>query len=191
MYIGIKIAHRCLFIRDVAARNFLVSGLDGSSQFVVRLSDFGMARELLEKEGQYKMKEGTIPIRWCAPEVLQVGKFSTKSDVYAFGGLVVLCCHDILVLMWEVFTGGGNPWPDKSTKEVSTLVISQEEFLPKLKMPNDMYSLAMKCWSMKPEDRPSFENILKELQKKGGYFQLVTFLTKKENGRAYNISTSS
>lgn len=45
-----------------------------------------MARELLERDGQYKMKEGAIPIRWCSPEALQFGKFSIKSDVYSFGG---------------------------------------------------------------------------------------------------------
>lgn len=70
--------------------------------------------------------------------------------------------------MWEIFTGGGNPWPDKSTAEVSTLVISQSAFLPQLRMPDDVYSIAMKCWSMKPGDRPSFENILEQLQKKEG-----------------------
>lgn len=69
-----------------------------------------------------------------------------------------------VVLMWEVFTGGGNPWADKSSAEVSAVVTLQSEFLPQLKMPADLYSIALRCWSLKPDERPSFENILEELQ---------------------------
>lgn len=103
MCTGIQLNYGNLCTRDVAARNFLVLGFDGSSQLVVRLSDFGMARELLEKEGQYKMKEGAVPIRWCAPEVLQAGKFSTKSDVYAFGGLVKLMPNECSSYVGSVY----------------------------------------------------------------------------------------
>ena len=53
--------------RDLAARNCLV----GKNQ-VVKISDFGMSRE----EEVYKVSDGLkqIPIKWTAPEALNLGK---------------------------------------------------------------------------------------------------------------------
>lgn len=49
--------------RDVAARNFLVSSVDKSSALQVRLSDFGMARQILTEQ-HYTMRGGAVPVRW-------------------------------------------------------------------------------------------------------------------------------
>lgn len=52
-------------------------------------------------------KETALPIRWLAPEALNYGKFSFKSDVYAYG-----------VLLWEIFTFALQPYYGYSNKEV-------------------------------------------------------------------------
>lgn len=44
-----------------------------------RTPDFGMSR-MVNKE-YYKSESTVIPVRWCAPEVLQFGKYSTSSGI--------------------------------------------------------------------------------------------------------------
>ncbi|XP_069676955.1 tyrosine-protein kinase Btk isoform X3 [Periplaneta americana] len=87
--------------RDLAARNCLVG-----SENVVKVADFGLARYVLDD--QYTSSGGTkFPIKWAPPEVLNYTRFSSKSDVWAYG-----------VLMWEVFTCGKMPYGRLKNTEV-------------------------------------------------------------------------
>ena len=56
-------------------------------------------------------KETVLPIRWLSPEALNYGKFSLKSDVYAYG-----------VVIWEIFTFGLQPYYGYSNKEVMEFI---------------------------------------------------------------------
>lgn len=65
--------------RDLAARNCLVG-----SENTVKVADFGLARYVLDD--QYTSSGGTkFPIKWAPPEVLNYTRFSSKSDVWAYG----------------------------------------------------------------------------------------------------------
>lgn len=67
--------------RDLAARNCLVG-----SENTVKVADFGLARYVLDD--QYTSSGGTkFPIKWAPPEVLNYTRFSSKSDVWAYGEL--------------------------------------------------------------------------------------------------------
>jgi serine/threonine protein kinase len=57
-------SHRCVH-RDLAARNVLV-GHEG----VVKIADFGMARELSDCDYYRKVGEGKLPVKWMSPESL-------------------------------------------------------------------------------------------------------------------------
>ncbi|XP_045459588.1 tyrosine-protein kinase Btk29A [Melitaea cinxia] len=132
--------------RDLAARNCLVG-----DENVVKVADFGLARYVLDD--QYTSSGGTkFPIKWAPPEVLNYTRFSSKSDVWAFG-----------VLMWEVFTCGKVPYGRMKNSEVVDMV-QRGQVLEKPKgCLNEIYNVMKACWRHAPEERPSFRLLKEEL----------------------------
>ncbi|XP_009887343.1 PREDICTED: cytoplasmic tyrosine-protein kinase BMX [Charadrius vociferus] len=134
----------CQFIhRDLAARNCLVD-----SNLTVKVSDFGMTRYVLDD--LYISSLGTkFPVKWSAPEVFHYTKFSSKSDVWAFG-----------ILMWEVFTLGKQPYELYDNMQVIEKV-SQGYRLYRPQLVSDIiYQIMYNCWHELPEKRPAFNQLL-------------------------------
>ena len=52
-----------------------------------------------------------LPVRWMPPESILYGKFTTESDVWAFG-----------VLLWEIYSYGLQPYYGYSNSEVLLLL---------------------------------------------------------------------
>lgn len=85
--------------RDLAARNCLVG-----SENTVKVADFGLARYVLDD--QYTSSGGTkFPIKWAPPEVLNYTRFSSKSDVWAYGMIHWMCinCESVKLNLNNVF----------------------------------------------------------------------------------------
>ena len=81
---------------------------------VVKIGDFGMARDVY-KNDYYRMGEkGQIPVRWLPPESLRDWVFTSKTDVWAFG-----------VLLWEILTLGQQPYPARNHHEVMDFVCNR------------------------------------------------------------------
>ena len=80
--------HMDLIHRDLAARNCLVS-----SDFTIKISDFGLSRLLKDSNYYRAQSDFAKPIRHMAPESLSTDHFSCSSDVYSFG-----------VVLWELAT---------------------------------------------------------------------------------------
>ncbi|KAJ4433872.1 hypothetical protein ANN_16185 [Periplaneta americana] len=86
-----------LIHRDLAARNILVF-----SKNKVKISDFGLSRALGVGKDYYQTNFNVnlkLPIAWCAPECISYLRFTSASDVWAYG-----------VTLWEMFSYGFQPW---------------------------------------------------------------------------------
>ncbi|XP_078254938.1 tyrosine-protein kinase Tec isoform X3 [Rhinoraja longicauda] len=129
--------------RDLAARNCLVS-----DSHVVKVSDFGMTRYVLDD--QYTSSSGAkFPVKWSPPEVLHYSKFSSKSDVWSFG-----------VLMWEVYNDGKMPFETKTNAEVVEFISSGYRLYRPKQASKAVYEIMNLCWHDKAEGRPCFSDLL-------------------------------
>ncbi|XP_029310449.1 tyrosine-protein kinase Tec isoform X4 [Cottoperca gobio] len=128
--------------RDLASRNCLVN-----DSLVVKVSDFGMARYVLDD--QYTSSSAAkFPVKWSPPEVYNYCKYSSKSDVWSYG-----------VLMWEVFTEGRMPFEQSQNHEVVSLVSKGHRlYRPKMATPA-IYDIMQLSWHERPEERPPFSQL--------------------------------
>ena len=125
---------------DLRAGKILVGG-----HFVYKVASFPFVRVLVDNK--YNMSDGGVyPIRWTAPEVLRSNNFTIKSDVWSFG-----------VLLTELFTKGGRPYPGISHLEVESKVEGGYKMECPMGCPRSLYEIMLMCWSMDPADRPTFE----------------------------------
>ncbi|XP_013400873.1 tyrosine-protein kinase PR2 isoform X2 [Lingula anatina] len=139
---------RRMIHRDLAARNILVF-----SKTKVKISDFGMSRALGLSRDYYQTNFNVnlkLPIAWCAPECINYLRFTTASDVWAFG-----------VTLWEMFSYGLQPWGGFSGQQILEAIdepncrrLEQPDCCPK-----EFYGLMLKCWENDPGRRPTFLEI--------------------------------
>lgn len=132
--------------RDLAARNCLVN-----DQGVVKVSDFGLSRYVLDDE--YTSSIGSkFPVRWSPPEVLMYSKFSSKSDIWAFG-----------VLMWEIYSLGKMPY-ERFTNSETAEHIAQGLRLYRPHLASErVYTIMYSCWHEKADERPTFKMLLSNI----------------------------
>ncbi len=140
-----KIIHR-----DLGLRNILVSGTVSSATIVAKVADFGLSR--LTQEGIYQSSQSKeIPVKWSPLEVIDVGKYSSASDVWSFG-----------VTLWELFSRGILPYGGLSNFEAVTK-IREGYRMPKPKLCSDeVFALIQRCWAEKPEERITFATLVQE-----------------------------
>ncbi|XP_073030429.1 serine/threonine/tyrosine-protein kinase HT1-like [Primulina eburnea] len=132
--------------RDLKPENVLIN-----KDFRLKVADFGIACEeaycdlLADDPGTY---------RWMAPEMIKRKHYGQKIDVYGFG-----------LILWE-FVAGTIPYEDMTPIQAAFAVVNKDlrPTIP-LGCPPTMKALIEQCWSLQPDKRPEFWQIVKVLEK--------------------------
>ncbi|KAF6081168.1 fibroblast growth factor receptor 4 [Phyllostomus discolor] len=141
-------SRKCIH-RDLAARNVLVT-----EDNVMKIADFGLARGVHHIDYYKKTSNGRLPVKWMAPEALFDRVYTHQSDVWSFG-----------ILLWEIFTLGGSPYPGIPVEELFSLLREGHRMDRPPNCPPELYGLMRECWHAAPSQRPTFKQLVEVLDK--------------------------
>ncbi|XP_046720190.1 fibroblast growth factor receptor 2 isoform X4 [Silurus meridionalis] len=141
-------SQKCIH-RDLAARNVLVTESN-----VMKIADFGLARDVHNIDYYKKTTNGRLPVKWMAPEALFDRVYTHQSDVWSFG-----------VLMWEIFTLGGSPYPGIPVEELFKLLKEGHRMDKPANCTNDLYMMMKDCWHAISSHRPTFKQLVEDLDR--------------------------
>ncbi|KAK8375108.1 hypothetical protein O3P69_011326 [Scylla paramamosain] len=136
--------------RDLAARNVLVS-----EDRIMKIADFGLARDIHSQDYYRKTSEGRLPVKWMAPEALFHRVYTSQSDVWAFG-----------ILLWEIMTLGGTPYPTVPSVEKLFQLLREGHRMDKPSNCSlEIYMIMRECWRYQPTQRPTFKELVEDFDR--------------------------
>ena len=101
----IYLSDRKFVHRDLASRNCLMD-----QNYGVKIADFGLSQKMFLQDYYRGDESDAIPIRWMPLESILHNKYTTESDVWAFG-----------VLLWEIFSFALQPYYGLTNEQVSSI----------------------------------------------------------------------
>uniref|UniRef100_A0A8C8SDQ1 Fibroblast growth factor receptor n=1 Tax=Pelusios castaneus TaxID=367368 RepID=A0A8C8SDQ1_9SAUR len=123
--------------RDLAARNVLVT-----EDNVMKIADFGLARDIHHIDYYKKTTNGRLPVKWMAPEALFDRIYTHQSDVWPTGSL--------------------QPgWPTESLP----LPLSDSIGIVSPSCSFSRYMMMRDCWHAVPSQRPTFKQLVEDLDR--------------------------
>ncbi|XP_004917774.1 mitogen-activated protein kinase kinase kinase 20 isoform X2 [Xenopus tropicalis] len=130
--------------RDLKSRNVVIT-MDG----ILKICDFGASR--FHSHTTHMSLVGTFP--WMAPEVIQSLPVSETCDTYSYG-----------VVLWEMLTREV-PFKGLEGLQVAWLVVEKNERLTiPSSCPQSFAELMHQCWEADSKKRPSFKQIISNLE---------------------------
>ena len=156
--------------RDLRSLNIFLIDPTESSKLRAQVADFGLSRRVA-----YKIKGFLGTWQWLAPEVIntEADQYDQRADIYSYG-----------IVLWEIVTSlipfdeyyfdkrfGKKIGPGESIDNYDINVITikkaiiNDHLRPSIPshVPDRIKSIILSCWKNNPNDRPSFDFIVKEL----------------------------
>uniref|UniRef100_A0A3B5LGX8 Tyrosine-protein kinase receptor TYRO3 n=1 Tax=Xiphophorus couchianus TaxID=32473 RepID=A0A3B5LGX8_9TELE len=119
----------------------------------VCVADFGLSKKIYSGDYYRQGSVSKLPVKWIALESLADNVYTTQSDVWAFG-----------VTMWEIMTRGQTPYPGVENSEIYEFLIKGERLKKPPDCREDIYEIMHSCWSPVPKCRPSFPQLVAQLE---------------------------
>ena len=142
----------CLALQHLHKKKIIHRDLKSGNVFlmksgIVKLGDFGISKGLKSSRDKAVTMVGTP--YYLSPEIIMNKPYDAKSDIWALG-----------VLLYELLTFK-MPFNAKSLPLLSIKINKGEYAPPSSKYSSEIKDLLKKCLTLKPELRPSIDEILK------------------------------
>ncbi|CAF3329042.1 unnamed protein product, partial [Rotaria sp. Silwood2] len=111
--------------------------------YTVKVCDFGVARTRNETTRQTKSNNTlAITLQWTAPEILRLGRYTDKSDIYSLG-----------IVYWELATYQ-IPYDGHEDGVIRAFVLAGDRLDIPDTTPSIFRMVIEQCWTQNPNDRP-------------------------------------
>jgi len=148
--LGLAKAIQYLHSQDIVHRDLKPDNIGFDDDGLLKLFDFGFALKLARN----RYTRGTAgTVTYMAPEMALRRSYDSSVDIYSFG-----------LLLWEMCSMK-EAFPGFREKTYMLRVVENEE-RPWIQMwwPSDLKSLIRKCWSAKPDSRPTIDEVVTKLE---------------------------
>lgn len=170
---GIKCLHDNGYIhRDLKPSNCLLQH-NNQGGFTVLVSDFGEAQE---QNVARKSTGATGTVSYCAPEVLKktspdgpYGNFTDKSDIFSLGMILYFLCFASLPYRNANVLNEESEDLESLRFEVSQWTGFNGERKLRQDLPDELYFLLKRLLSVKPEHRPTVDEVVIAIQQRPGH----------------------